>query len=539
MSFTPEEIAAAREEMERRKREDPLWTWKPEPQQQDVLDDQRPIIYIEGDNGSGKTEVLCRRYGAMLMQWPYPDWYKDENPPTGDINGWLILKSLPKNDKLCAWFAKLLFGEPGIDDEGKAYVKPAILPPRVTSYIRHNPTIVTMIDGDRTHTLTVLTSQMSVTEFGSEAPDVILIDEPTRDDIMEELKVRLIRNKRCRIFYAGTDVNGRAAHISDLLEDDTGLVGCHKLLARKNTHLDKDRLDKVSQGLSEEARGVRLEGKGGRGRGGLVYPDVFNWPREKKHPSGRRSNWLRPEEMDRLYPDWWDWPTYLVHDPGVNNPAATLGAKRAPFGDFFCHRCVYAERPGPVISERVAEIQDGFRGDRVLDRWIDPKGACIHPVTMAALVKAKTVRDIYEDCGIDFRYGPDSQDSMGRRERALECLEWIDPDGNRPMMWFVDTGGGMEGLKKEQRRYKWTQVLNARGETWNNQFTTARKWDHAMYCMETLCVLASLGECPYIPKSPIKEEEKRLTQAQRNGREIWRLVERKMARGDKRERVRM
>ena len=418
-----------------------------------------------GGTGSGKTVVTCMEVGAALtgeqMPWigvPY------RKPP---LHAWFISHEKPENIETHSIVRKLTKGDLYTDPEtGEQVSHPAIIPARLWDRFDRKSHVGYLTNGS---TFQIKSIYQELTAFSSAGIDIIVFDEPCPEDIWQEVLLRTVRRAGARILMALTPTGMAMDYLDEYAQGGVADADVFYFDTTKNKYLSKRELETVISLIPPDMRATRLEGRLGH-MSGLVYAE---W-----------DNWVAPFEIPE------QWTRYVIHDPGVNNPAATLWFAVSPANDIYAYKSLYDKESKSVISKTVEKIK-AMNGAEEIYRWyIDPFAASVHPSTPFDPRKGSipTVRAIYKECGIDFTMGPTEQDKAGRLQRILAAKQYINKEcKSRPNIFAFDSDD-MAQLRRELRLYRWMRN-EGKATQKNEQDQPHPKHDHLMYCLETACAL--------------------------------------------------
>lgn len=515
-----------------------LWQYQPQEDREcDQLAFHRSdarVRLIQAGTGSGKTTATMAEIAAFAAGPPYPPWFaRGDRAPDATMNTaaskrykvripnpkqplkiWLCMQQLPQDIESCAPLAKLLFGEFGNTEGGlsEVWMEP-LIPKRLQGVYNKNKNTIRVNGGGAL--IEVKSANQKTSAFEGPRVDMIVVDEPIETRVWRALLGRLIRTPTIFCVIGLTPYSNNLGWIQDLhdrlerqqnsMDSSQGaenFVEIFRFNTLKNKYLAADQAEEIKG--STPAHHVEMRFRGDLiMAGGRVYPHVFKWMHPDADPLNT-GNFVKPFKIPSG--DMWfdengvqhveeNWTRYVVHDPGVANPAAAAWCAVAPSGDIYVYKVMYIENPG-VVLKPIADTMLQINGDDRIRRWyIDPfHGARRVPTVETMLsdpIKEKTIVDLYKVCGIHFQLGPRKQDRAGRMERAQNLQLWLDPKCTKvPMMYFFNPPNSpeMEPLKREFRLFVMADT-GRESENRDARETTRSKHDHLMYCIETMAAL--------------------------------------------------
>ena len=438
------------------------------------------IRLFSGGNGSGKShcgaaefasallgaakttsdacqpEIMQLRASLGLRQWSgasYPD------PP---IHGWIIKHRLPVASETDAVIQKLLYGgvtsSPG---SGQPCRHGPFIPPRLFGSYSRNQHFCRLKNGS---TFQIKSAEQDPSAMSSDAPAVIWIDEPISPVAWEELKMRLIRTHGARLFLTLTPADMAMGYLDELMQEkDPEKVECFFAHTEANPYLPPLQKKIIIDMVPVHLRDTRLHGMPLH-LTGLVYPE---W-----------DNWVRPFQVPE------HWTRYVCHDPGIHNPCATLWAAVEPGShDIYLYRCDYDESHSSNVAATAKRIRQ-LTSEHVYRWYIDPFAARVRVPSLADPTNETNLLMLYRSCGIPFMPGPTQYELAGRQERVYATKLYLDRNVVEfPNLFAFDT---LDALRMELRRYRFATAKKGDVNSPDRPFS---KYDHLMYCMETLCSL--------------------------------------------------
>lgn len=423
--------------------------------------------------GAGKTictmsEVAAAVTGQSKALYWIGEKYKD--PP---VHVWIVKQSFPTNYKTDSVVKKLLEGDEFIDPEtNQVVIHGPLIPDRFKPEYSRKANVIYLANGS---TITLKSAEQDVLQFASDGIDLIVFDEPVGERIWRECTYRLVRRRGSRVMFALTPVGMTTGYLFDFMEmNDREMCEVFRMSTSKNRFLDHVRQRQVLSLLDEDEVETRDHGLP-EAMSNLVY--------------GEWDNWCRPFEIKP------HWTRYVVHDPGRDNPAATLWGAVDEENNIYLYRCLYNKTKTPNIRVVVEDILRANEGDDIHEWYIDPfAGSFRIPNINDQTEEVQTILSMYQACGIPFNPGPRQDELAGRMKRMQTTKCYIDPNNKRfPMIYAFDVPE-MKPLRKELKLYR-MQKKQTREDV-NETDQPHKKHDHLMYCMETMCAL----QLPFIRK---------------------------------------
>lgn len=430
------------------------------------------IRLLLGGTGAGKTIVTMAEVAAAAtgqsadLSWigmPY------KKPP---IHVWIVKQSFPENVATDSVLRKLMYGDEYQDPVTQRTVfHEAFIHPRYEPTFNKNSKTITLKNGS---TIQMKSAEQDVLQFASAGIDLIVVDEPIRTEVFQELFFRLIRREGARMMFALTPTGLAMGFLQDLMDQkDKSRVEFFYISTLENKYLDKEAVEHIASSLTEEQKETRLFGKPAM-MVGLIYGE---WE--------KNGCWIEP--LPRI-PD--DWTRYVVHDPGYSNPAATLWGAVDPDGNIYLYRCQYDTSKSAnvrLLIERMAATDDVAK----IHRWyIDPFAASVKIPSIADMRHERNLKQLYdavsEKYGFRWTMGPRQEEQAGRVQRITATKLYIQRDTNFPNIFAFDAPE-MKPLRDELIRYRW--AVSKGKEDRNEPDQPHKQHDHLMYCMETMCAL--------------------------------------------------
>lgn len=447
-------------------------------------------------HNSGKTHAGAAEVAAALTGQRF-EWMgrRYAKPP---VHFWIVKQKLPTNPRTDPVLCKLLFGEEGYDPAtGEPDIRPPLIPARYGATWNQNKNTCTLNNGS---TFQIKSGEQDTIQFAGESLHGVWIDEPPPSSIFEELRHRLTRKKGACMLMTMTPAYGGTAYLDDLLNDKHGICEHWFVSTRDNIFLPPEELADVVNSTPDDIAITRLEGHPAY-LTGLIY--------------GHWNNWEAPFAIPE------DWTRYVIHDPGINNPAATMWIAVDPEShDLHIYRVDYDTSAGRGKSHRpLAERLLRLSAGETIYKWIvDPFAGAQRAPTLDDPRREQTTLSVYRELGIPFVLGPRQQELAGIEQRRMKTLLYIDKENRScPNIYAFDTPS-LDAFKKELRLYRWPEKADDK-----NQPTKPHdEHNHLMYCMETACALRlKPALTPLVPSAT----SSRQTQVERPLRDVWRELE--------------
>lgn len=465
-----------------------LYDYEPQEQSKPFHASQAMIRLVTGGNGAGKSETTCAELAALMCGPPYPDWFKWENPPQPPFAVWAVTQKFPKTEKLHAITQKMFLGESGTDKDGNPiWNKPFISRHLVAKELSRRDLTVELTNGC---IFEMKSADQDISAFESVRVQAVLVDEPIDNAIYQGLRTRLIRVPGARMWLGLTPYETTSEYLYEMMRDESGACQCFRLRTTANPYMPKEQLATLMAGMSEEVKRVRIEGELSLFQG-HVYPYVMRWPDKwKEHlppdyvwsdlNDGNFKSWQ--DVPTGAIPD--DWTRYVIHDPGIANPAAAVWFAVDPNGNIWAYKYFYDDARSANIRDK-ADAMLAINGFDRIEKWIvDPFATSIRTPSIDSGRDGETLLDLYRQCGIRFTRGPRSEQQASRAKRIEAAKLYLEPSNAKPMMWFLPNDGDRY-LKREFELYVYDQP---KGEK-NASIMPRRKHDHMMYCVETAAAL--------------------------------------------------
>jgi hypothetical protein len=417
--------------------------------------------------------------------------------PLGPQHAWIIKQKLPENLPQDAILQNLWFGgqyyDPDLDQQIR---RPPIIPKRMQAGYDKNAHVGTLTNGS---TFQIKSIEQSVDKFASENPDVIWMDEPSTTAAWMELQYRLVRNKNAHVIMTLTPASVHASYLDELVNGNDDRVLVEELWTENNHYMSPEHLQYVIDNTPEDQREMRLHGKLAH-LSGLIYHE---W-----------DNWVEPF----VIPD--SWSRYVVHDPGISNPAATLWMAVSPQRELFCYDCDYDTSKKSNIRDLCDRILAKSAGQPIVRWYIDPFAAAQRVPSAADPRNEETIAHLYRSCGVPVTLAPRQQELAGRWQRINVAKLCIDTKNKRHPNVFAFNSKKMDPLRKELRLYRWETNETAKRER-NLPDQPHKQHDHLMYCLETACALASRGAITHLTPHELGEIEQDWQRHTREMDEQW------------------
>lgn len=401
---------------------------------------------------------------------PYP------SPP---IHAWVVKQAFPTNEETDAVIRKLLKGDEATCPEGGGRIHiPPFIPDRFQPTYAKAAHTIKLNNGS---TIELKSAEQDVDKFASVGVNLIVVDEPIRTEAWHELLLRIVRRQGARILFNLTPYSMQMDYLDDLMQEtDHSKVEVFYFDTRDNTHLSKAELELVVAAIPEELKETRLAGMP-LALSGVIYHE---W-----------DNWVEPFHVPN------DWTRYVVHDHGMSNPMATLWAAVEPRTDnIYLYKEYYKNPGGSNIQEVVDKVLEINANDNICKFYIDPFAAAPRVPTINDPRNERTVGSLYKEAGLPVTLGPRKMDQAGRFQRVMNTKAYIDKTTSSPSIFAFSN---LEHLRKELRLYRWAR--NDTGTDKNQADQPHPKWDHLMYCMETMCSLRLKHSASFIKLPTLRE----------------------------------
>ena len=253
---------------------------------------------IIGGNRSGKTHAGCWEVLACALNFnKYKNIFKDWKGSKKKV-GWIVSISNEVQRDIVQDKLQLL------------------MPPNEVSHIVKRDSgrdfwdIIYFKNGNELH---FKTAEQNRRKFQGASIDFCWIDEEIPEDIFNEVKMRLL-DKNGYLWITLTPLEGYS-YIEDYrekVERYPDKIGIWELDTRENYYLNEETIDRITFGMTEEEKLIRLTGSG-------------NKESERVYPPLARSDFYIPRKDIYINPD--TDVTIAGLDLGVNDPTAMLVAK--------------------------------------------------------------------------------------------------------------------------------------------------------------------------------------------------------------------
>lgn len=445
-----------------------------------------------GGNGSGKTHAGAAEVAAALTGQRFPWMGRHYAKPP--VHFWIVKQKLPDNPRVDPVLSKLLYGEEGYDPHTcEPVLREPLIPARFEPVYNRNANYCILNNGS---TFQIKSGEQDTIQFAGASLHGVWADEPPRAGVFEELRHRLTRKVGACMLLTMTPAYGGTSYLDDLLNDKHGVCEHWFVSTRANIWLPPDELQDVINTTPDDIAATRLEGHPAY-LSGLLY--------------GGWDNWAAPFTVPG------HWTRYVIHDPGINNPAATMWIAVEPETcDLYIYRIDYdTSRSSSIrlLCQRLLRLT----GEEPIYKWlIDPFAGTMRPMNLDDPRQEQTVLSMYRECGVPFVKGPRQQELAGKVQRWMKTCLYVDKANKTcPTIYAFDMPS-MDPLRKELRLCRWPEKVDDK----NQPVQPHDEHNHLIYCMETACALRLKPAMAPIPLATAYKRE-----VDRPLRDVWKGLE--------------
>lgn len=322
--------------------------------------------------------------------------------------------------------------------------------------------------------------------------DLLVIDEEISGNLWLELRMRLL-TRGGRMILSATLVESEEwiIDLEDQFNAGATNISIFRLNTIYNSYNDKELLNELLDGMSEEEKSVRILGNRRR-TSGLIYGNWLERPSDS-----RTSNLIDPFNIPP------DWTRIMCIDPGFR-VFAGLWVAISPLNLSVAYREMYlknAELADVVHFIRTVEDQENERGAKERIKWRVIDSASFNHHEDGSVGVGYTLNDDY---AFDFCPAP----TKDKRTNIEDVRKWLMPSGQKDVSGLEIPGfrifRTLENFQSERRKYRVPEDSNNPMSNSRSDLPVSRA-DHLMNCWE---YLASSKFGFIAPLTPSEEMEK-------------------------------